>query len=311
MLSGNIKAIDPQFSQFYANSLYLGPSFAGAIEGSRLSAQHRNQWYELSSSFKTYSFSFDHYFKSFNSGLGCNFMQDVAGSSELGFLQAGIHYSYNFEIFNIWHVRPGLSFSYVEEGIFGNVLFIDQLRTDAGPSSASGQALEEARDIDAASSLIIYTKGFWLGATVDHLLKPEISLYSTKDYTEIKTSVYGGIDVHRRGRLLKPSEDVLTFAFLYKQQGTVRQLDLGAYWYNYPINIGLWYRGLPTFNSQRGDAAIFMLGLKFTTFNIGYSYDFTISNVLQYTRGSHEISATYKFNLTKKKKKGGLPCPEF
>ena len=57
----------------------------------------------------------------FNSGIGVLAYQDVAGTSQLGSMNLGLMYSYNFQIFNVWHVRPGLSFSYVEHGFFGVV----------------------------------------------------------------------------------------------------------------------------------------------------------------------------------------------
>lgn len=305
-------AQDPQFSQFYANPLYLGPSFAGAVEGSRITGQYRTQWRELPAPFVTYSTSYDHYFASFNSGVGINFISDVAGTSQLGVMQAGLHYSYNLKVFNIWHIRPGLSFSYLQHGIFGDITFIDEiLHPNSGGSAAPGVALENARDIDAGTSVLLYTDGFWLGGTVDHLLAPNVTLYASEAVIPIKTSIYGGIDFRRRGKLLKPSDDMMTFAFLYKQQETVRQLDLGAYWYSYPITLGIWYRGIPTVSSHRGEAVVFFAGIKTTTFNIGYSYDFTISNMLPHTLGSHEISFSYKFLLTKKVRKGGVPCPEF
>ncbi len=306
------KAQDPHFSQFYANPLYLGPSFAGATEGSRIAAQYRNQWWGTSTPYRTYSFSYDHYFSSFNSGLGANFLSDVAGTSSLGSIQAGIHYSYNFQVYNIWQIRPGLSFSYLEHGIFGDVTFIDEIDYEDNPGSTPTYSINSAKDIDAGASLLLYTEGFWFGSTVDHLLEPNVSLYSNSTATvPIKLSVYGGIDIRRKGRLLKPSDDVLTFAFLYKKQEQEQQLDLGIYWSNYPIVIGLWYRGIPQFNSEIGDAIIFMAGLKTHNFNIGYSYDFTISSILPYTKGSHEISATYKFLLPRRRTPGAVPCPEF
>lgn len=309
-LSLSVSGQDPQFSQFYANPLYLGPSFAGGVEGSRISTQYRNQWWDLPAPFVTYSVSYDHYFSTFNSGVGINFLKDVAGTTQLGIFQTGIHYSYNIKLFNVWYVRPGLSFSYLQHGLYGNIVFIDQLSGN-GSTSAPTQSLEQARDIDAGSSMLVYTNGFWLGATVDHLLTPNVSLHNTEANIPLKTSIYGGIDVRRKGRLLKPSDDVMTFAFLYKEQEEIKQLDLGVYWYNYPIVLGFWYRGLPLLNSQRGDALIFLAGIKVRHFNIGYSYDFTISDLLPYTRGSHELTATYKFLLPKRKKKGGVPCPEF
>ncbi len=306
-----IKGQDPHFSQFYANPLYLGPSFAGATEGGRVAAHYRNQWFDLGAKFNTYSISYDYYFSSFNSGVGVNVIQDVAGTSQLGVLQAGLHYSYNIKIFNIWHIRPGVSFSYLQHGINGEITFIDNLLADGDNTAAPPPALNQARDIDAGSSLLLYTYNFWLGGTVDHLLTPNVSLHAGEIKTPMKTSIYGGIDLRRRGKLLKPSDDVMTFAFLYKQQENIRQLDIGVYWSNYPFVIGTWYRGIPVVNSHRGDAVVFLAGIKTRNFNVGYSYDLTISNLLPHSKGSHEVSLSYKFHLPKRRKKGSVPCPEF
>ena len=49
----------------------------------------------------------------------------------------------------------------------------------------------------------------------------------------------------------------MTLAYLFKKQGPYNQLDLGVYWFKNPFVLGLWYRGIPPFNSQRGDALFF------------------------------------------------------
>jgi type IX secretion system PorP/SprF family membrane protein len=307
----NVNGQDPQFSQFYANPLYLGPSFAGAVDGSRIAMSYRNQWWESSSPFRAYSCSYDHYFSTFNSGVGINVFSDVSGSSNLGSLNIGLHYSYNFKVFNVWHIRPGLAFYYVEHGLDGKLLFIDDIIHNSNYTGAPVQSSQHSRDIDFSSSALVYTKGFWIGSTVDHLLTPSISLYASESNIPIKWSIYGGYEFRRKGKLLKPSDETMTFAFIYKKQESIQQLDLGVYWHNYPLVLGLWYRGIPFVNSQRGDAMIFLVGIKTRSFNIGYSYDFTISNLLSSVRGSHEVSLSYKFLLPKRSKKGGVPCPEF
>lgn len=310
LLGINVLGQDPQFSQFYANPLYLGPSFAGAVDGSRIAAQYRNQWTDFGAKFLTYSISYDHYFESFNSGIGVNVISDVAGSTQLGILQAGLHYSYNFKVYNVWHIRPGLSFSYLQHGIYGQTLLIDELLHPTGGTAAPSPALEAARDIDAGTSVLVYTEGFWFGGTFDHLLSPNVSMHAGEAVIPLKISTYGGIDVRRKGRLLKPSEDVMTFAFLFKKQQNIVQLDVGAYWYSYPLQLGIWYRGIPKISSNRGEAVIFLAGIKTRSINVGYSYDFTISDLLPHTVGSHEISLTYKFLLPARVKKGSVPCPE-
>jgi len=302
---------DPQFSQFYSNPLYLGPSFAGAVEGSRVAMVVREQWREAPANFRAYSISYDHYFSTFNSGVGIIAYKDVAGTSQLGSLNIGLQYSYNFRIFNLIHVRPGLAFYYVEHGFYGSLLFMDEIIHGGGNTGAPDPSRERSRDIDVGTSALVYTKKFWMGSTVDHLLTPSISLYAAESNIPVKFSIYGGYEFRRRGKLLKPSDETMTFAYMYKQQASIRQLDLGVYWHNYPLVLGLWYRGIPGVNSQRGDAMVFLMGIKTRQVNVGYSYDFTISNLLSAVRGSHEISLTFKFLLPKRTKKGGVPCPEF
>ncbi len=308
----SVSGQDPQFSQFYSNPLYLGPSFAGAVEGSRIAASYRDQWREAPAKYIVKSISYDHYFGTFNSGIGVLAYQDVAGTSQLGSMNLGLMYSYNFQIFNVWHVRPGLSFSYLEHGFFGDLLFMDQIVQDGGTTTGAQKPVtDRARDIDVGTSALVYSKKFWMGSSFDHLLTPDISLYASESILPVKVSVYGGYEFRRKGNLLKPSDETMTFTFLYKQQGAVNQLDLGVYWYNHPLVLGIWYRGIPLVNSHRGDALVMLVGIKTRDFNIGYSYDLTISNLLGTVRGTHEVSVAYKFLLPKRTKKGGVPCPEF
>ncbi|MCG8701680.1 MAG: PorP/SprF family type IX secretion system membrane protein [Bacteroidales bacterium] len=308
-------AQDAQFSQFYSAPLYLGPSFAGAVDGSRVCANYRKQWVGFGSPFQAYSVSYDHYFSSFNSGLGVFMLSDVAGSAELGTKTLSVQYSYNITLFNIWHLRPGLSFAYVEHGLHGELLSFSILQRRYTPSTSAGTDLapdlRTSKDIDAGVSLLIYSHDVWLGATVDHLLQPDVTLHNVSASIPLKTQVYGGWTFRKKGKLLKPSEDAMTVGFIYKNQGNIEQLDIGTYWSNDPLVLGIWYRGIPVLNSDWGDAVVFLAGIKTRNFNIGYSYDFTISRLLLHSRGSHEISLAYKFLLPKRKRKDAVPCPEF
>lgn len=311
MLAMHAVAQDAQFSQFYSNSLYLAPSFAGASGGSRITAAYRDQWIGLPSTFRTYSFSYDHYFSDFRSGLGFLGYKDAAGTGELGTFSMGILYSYNFQVFNNFQLRPGLHFSYLEHGLAWEKLeFIDQVM-HSGQGIIQPEPLAKTRDVDMSLSLLSYNDKMWIGASADHLLSPNISLYADKTIIPLKISFFGGYDIIKKGRLLKASEESMTAAFLFKRQGRFTQLDAGLYWFKNPFVVGLWYRGIPPFNSQRGDALIVLLGYKTPYFNIGYSYDLTISNLISNAIGSHELSMSLKFALPKRQKRGEVPCPEF
>ena len=108
---------DPTFSQFYANKLYLSPSFAGATEQYRLAMNYRNQWPAVPGVFHTYSISFEKAMPNFNSGIGILATYDVAGSGNLSTTNIGLLYSYDFNINKNWHIRPGLTSSSIISGL--------------------------------------------------------------------------------------------------------------------------------------------------------------------------------------------------
>lgn len=314
-------AQDPQFSQFYSNALYLAPSFAGLMSDNRFSASYRNQWPEIGNGYTTFSGSFEHFFSKFNSGLGVQFMTDRAGTGNLRSFSAMLHYAYDFRLIDDWHVRPGLSFGYVERAIdFNRLLWRDQMSaTGTDPYTAEVPAFDKVGDIDFGTSIIAYSQVFWFGTTVDHLLRPNQSLYdferaeTNQARVPMKYSLFGGAKVTAKESLLRPVPTSLQIAFYYRQQAHYSQLDLGLYWYRSPLVIGLWYRGIPVLRDNAyNDALIMLIGYRTRQFNIGYSYDFTLSKLVMATGGSHEITLAYTFRYSiPKKRMHMVPCPEF
>jgi len=129
--------------------------------------------------------------------------------------------------------------------------------------------------------------------------------------TPIKYTFFGGAKLISKGKLLRPVDESVTVVFQYRMQGDYRQLDLGLYWYYSPLVLGLWYRGIPKTNALAGDAVSFLAGVKMYRFSFGYSYDFTISYLVNSTHGAHEFSMIYEFFTKKRKRYHAIPCPEF
>lgn len=310
----SLSAQDPNFTQFYSNPLYLGPSFAGGIAGHRAVANYRNQWLGVKDAYQTYSLSYDHNFVNFHSGLGLNAIRDEAGTGNLGNTKMGLLYSYDFTPFPEWHLRPGLGFYVLQTSIdFSKLIFGDQLTSDpTPPTSIVPPGKNSIYDIDVASSLLAYSDNTWIGATWDHMLQPTTSFYNDQSRLPFKFSVYGGIRKIMRGFLLSKIEESVTGAFYYRQQGTYRQADIGLYWYRVPISFGVWYRGLPLSKAyKKYDALAFMVGYKYQQVSFAYSYDFTISRLGFNSGGSHEISLIYEFKVNTKKRWKPIPCPTF
>ncbi|MGI6339226.1 MAG: PorP/SprF family type IX secretion system membrane protein [Bacteroidales bacterium] len=306
---------DPTFSQFYANALYLAPSFAGATSDYRLALNYRNQWPAVPGVFHTYSISFDKALVNFNSGIGVIATYDVAGSGELSTTNIGLVYSYDFNITQDWHIRPGVNFKFYYLGLdIYKLVFSSQMTGSGTGPSVYPPPFENVADIDFATSALVYNDRIWAGFTLDHLLRPKQSFYGDDANLPVKINVFGGLQVLRKTRLKQTLQEVLSVAMNFQKQADFYQSDIGLYYYRSPLIFGLWYRGIPFATSQAGDAIIGLIGIKTNQLHIGYSYDFTISNLISSTAGSHEVSLIYEFNsssLGQKRKIRAIPCPEF
>jgi type IX secretion system PorP/SprF family membrane protein len=188
--------------------------------------------------------------------------------------------------------------------------------TGSGTSPAvTPPPFDNVADIDFATSALAYNDRTWGGFTLDHLLKPKTSFYGDDATVPIKLNVYGGTQILKKTRLRQKTAEVLSVAINFQKQGKFYQSDVGLYYFKNPLIFGIWYRGIPLVTSQAGDAIIGLIGIKTAQLHIGYSYDFTISNLISSTGGAHEISLVYEFNnLTLgqlKKRIRAIPCPEF
>jgi type IX secretion system PorP/SprF family membrane protein len=274
----------------------------------------------VSGVFVTYSFSYDHFFDKFNSGVGVLIMKDVAGTGDLGITNIGLQYSYDIKVTPEIHVRPGIHFNYTQQGLnFHKLTWPDQLVNPNG-GTIENEPNTSRPDVDFAASLLGYGERWWAGFTVDHLLRPDYGLYNNEARLPIKYSVFGGYQIIKRSRLQNPIDETVSIAAYYRRQHIYQQLDIGLYWYKAPLMVGVWYRGIPFLKGDsehyqkdpRGDALAFLVGYKMNQLRVGYSYDFTISKLVSSTGGAHEIVFTYEFKTTRKKKRNRMiPCPEF
>jgi type IX secretion system PorP/SprF family membrane protein len=276
----------------------------------------RDQWPAVPGVFQTYSISFDKAMPNFNSGIGVLATYDVAGSGDLSTTNIGLLYSYDFNINKQWHIRPGVNFKFYYLGLnIGKLIFNSQITGSGTTPPVSPPPFSKVADVDFATSALIYNDEIWAGFTLDHLLTPNESFYGDDSKLPIKFDLYGGIRLLGHARLRRKLIEALSLAGNFQIQGKFMQTDVGLYYYKTPFIFGIWYRGIPFMTSQPGDAVIGLIGIKTKQLHIGYSYDFTISNLIASTGGAHEISPVYEFNSFSigggRKKIHAIPCPEF
>ncbi len=307
--TNSLYAQDPQFSQFYANPLFLNPAFAGATECGRLNFNYRNQWPALSKAFITYNISYDQNIPGINSGIGLLVMSDQQGDNALNRLNASGFYSYKLKLTSDFLLSFGVKATYYQESLnWQKFIFSDQIETTSGNHDKLSQETPPDNStvtaIDfSAGTIFSYLDKFFVGVAVDHLTQPNISFYNNSNsILPMKIAIHGGITANlSEGTLGNARQEdwVLQPNILYLQQEMFHQLNAGIYISKYPFVLGAWFRH----NFQNPDAAIVLVGITYNNIKLGYSYDITMSNIGGSAGGAHEISFSWNFCIYKQEKR--------
>jgi type IX secretion system PorP/SprF family membrane protein len=316
---------DVQYSQYYANPIYLNPAMVGSTGMSRVGFNFRNQWPALDQTFLAYTAYFDHYEERYNSGFSIIFHGANESFTETSWNEVGLGYSYRLQLSEDRFIQAGIQGSFItRDAYFGRVIFGSQLDINRGSIDLSGNGFageSQVRDVDAHAGLVYYGKRAWLGAAMGHLLSPDISyLLEGTSRLPKKISLHGGyrfsLDPGYINDYFNNTDQERSFSvgFNYKQQGQFSQLDLGTEFFFEPLALGLWYRGLPTkYDLPNHESLVAMLGVSLDSgLDVGYSFDFPISAYsLGRSGGSHELSVRYVFSSQASGKKRYQPLPSF
>jgi type IX secretion system PorP/SprF family membrane protein len=329
-----VTAQDPQYSQFYAAPLYLNPAFAGSTNQSRVGINYRNQWPAIDANFTTFSAFYDTYIEDKNSGVGVLLTRDREGILGLQSISVAFQYSYDLQITKGLSFRPGVQFAIYNRSInFDKLTFGDQFDPLTGevinPTSAEGLNSGQSKFFpDLSFGGLLYSKRAWLGFAAHHITQPNQSMLGEESRLPMKLSAHAGLKFYftpgemGAGFYRKEQERSVAPAIQYRHQGEFDQMDVGFYFTFEPLIIGTWYRGVP-FKKVNGfnnnESVVLLVG--FTkkgakdVLNIGYSYDYTISQLGPGSGGAHEFSLVYSWSTRNPRKppkdKLMIPCPDF
>jgi type IX secretion system PorP/SprF family membrane protein len=305
-----VKAQDPEFTQFYSNPLYLNPAFAGSKKCPRIVMNYRNQWPNISGNFVTTSVAYDQRVDGLNGGLGFIVMQDNAAQT-LKTLRASAIYAYSINVTRKFTVNLGAEATFFQKSLdwnkltFGDMIdprrgFVYQTNDVPRGGTASG--------VDFSAGILGFSDKFYFGFAAHHLTEPNESLLNN-DTPESRlpmkfTGHVGAMIPIDGGNGYTKSKTFISPNLLFRNQGTFNQLNMGLYVKSGVMTYGAWYRNR--------DAFIVSVGIDADNFRIGYSYDVTISKLSLSSGGSHEVSLGIVFPCKPKKKVfRTISCPSF
>lgn len=295
---------DPEFTQFYANPLYLNPAFAGTAYCPRLNLNYRNQWPGIAGSFITYSASYDQHVDAFKGGLGLLVWSDRAGEGTLITTNISAMYSYQLPVTRTFSIKAGAQVTFAQKKVdWSKLKFGDMIDSRRGfiYNTNEVQRDQPATYFDFSAGLLGFSDKYFFGIAVNHLAEPDESVIEGESPLPRKYTFHGGAIIPLES---KGNETTLSPNILIQKQQDFLQFNFGMYYTTGPIIAGLWYRNVDSF--------IALVGFQSGIWKTGYSYDITISKLTNKTAGSHEISTSFIFDCQPQRRRfRTISCPSF
>lgn len=274
---------DAQMSNYWVLKQTFNPAFAGQGNMLNLSALGRQQWVGITNAPKTFWISAEMPYRFMNKvhGLGLNISNDQIGLFSNTYIYG--QYAYKKKIKSNT-LNVGVQMGIASIGFDGTDLYNPTGEAFSSSDDAMVYSNEKSSTFDMGLGLTWIAKDYYVGLSASHLLEPNYDLGNNIS-SDIPRTYYliagGNINLSNPLYQLQPST-------LVKYCGNVMQVDVTArFVYNKLFNVGASWR--------KDDGVVFMLGASIKGFNVGYSYDWSTSQISLASSGSHELYVTYSF----------------
>ena len=304
----------PQYSQYMMNSYLINPAISGIEDYVDVKTGYRNQWTDFPGAPVTYylsanmpigkpdrtsvgatpnisktvrrPLSLSTEFRGAprvpgHHGLGIAIVSDRIGQSTQNSISAS--YAYHIPVTGTMKLSVGVSGGITQYGLdLANIQVKDHV-DNAVDNQPNLTAIQPNINLGAW----LYSRHFYLGLSVNQLLFDNFN-YAGKGQTVSTYSWLGTTYPHyflTAGVRFEPSEEwALVPSALIKK---VSQAPV-----SFDVNLKAIHKDRFWFGAsyRHKDAVVGLLGVNISSFiNLGYSYDYTLSNLNERSKGSHEI----------------------
>jgi type IX secretion system PorP/SprF family membrane protein len=277
---------DPLSSQYMFNTLTYNPGVAGTSGMICATALNRQQWVGFKGAPSTTVFNISAPVSPFKikSGVGLKVESDNVGFDK----DINISGTYAY----LMDLGPGKLGIGLSLGMLNKTLTPTwEIPSGDSHTPASGDPLipenkESAVAFDAGLGLYFKSDKYYGGLSITHLNQPKVKFSKGTPYVSRHYYLTAGYIM----QLPNPSLEFLPSVFAFSD-GKVAQFTLTSLIrYNKKVWGGVSYRA--------GDALIAILGFElYNGLRLGYSYDFTMSDMSTNSNGSHEFMVNYCFDL--------------
>jgi type IX secretion system PorP/SprF family membrane protein len=276
----------PQYTQYMLNDLAINPAVAGKDNFADMRSNNRYQWVGMTDAPRTYMLTLHSPLKNRHMGLGTHIYTDIVGPTRR--VGISLAYAYHIKIAEKTRVSLGLNAGIQQWGIDGHKLYLH----DAGDDNLLTQY--QTRIVpDFGAGIYFHNEKWYLGFSAPQLYQSPIKLFPDGDHegTLVTHFLLNGaykFDINDDFKV-EPS-----FLAKYANPAPIK-VDIGVrVIYQEQVWLGVGYR--------HNDALTALVGFMYKNYlMIGYSYDFTTTNLKNYSSGTHELMLGLRFSKQQSK----------
>lgn len=285
----------PVFSQYYFNEMVINPAYAGSHIQLSATLMYRNQWVNFPGAPRTFSASGHMAILGSKIGVGMLINRDVIGS------YTNDHF-YGYYSYRLMFPNATLSFG-LQAGF--NILGADYSNIDLQDKldDSFGNLVNSLKP-NFGTGVFYSRKNFFAGFSVPFIINNKVAGKVESLLNGIQEARYyfirtGAIFPINKTESVKISPSLL----LRAQEGQPLNLDINNAFIFYDVfSVGVSYRNI--------EGIISFIDLKLSDkLHFGYSYDWTQSELNQFSNGTHEFMINYRSPI--RKIHGNVECPSY
>ncbi|MGG6231477.1 PorP/SprF family type IX secretion system membrane protein [Tenacibaculum sp. SDUM215027] len=271
---------DPQYTQYIYNMSIINPAYAGSKEKISLGLLARSQWVGVSGAPKTFS-GFIHSPVSRKIGLGLSLIHDKIGPVSETHAYADFSFTINTSenAKLAFGLKAGATFQQI------GLLTLNQVESNDPQFSQNSNKTHPNFGVGA----FYYKENFYVGASIPNLLETLHFERSNGKITKASEKMHGFLTA---GYVIDLKND-----FQLKPSVLVKYADSSPLSLDLSLNL-LWNNKVEFGVAHRIDdswSAIINFKIR-KDLRLGYAYDYTVSNLGEFSSGSHEFLLLFDFN---------------
>ncbi|MBL7925113.1 MAG: type IX secretion system membrane protein PorP/SprF [Bacteroidia bacterium] len=277
---------EPQFTQYMFNEMFINPAYAGSREHMAMTALYRNQWVGMDGAPKTQTFSAHTPLRNEKIAVGLSMLHEEIGVTQ------------DFSVFGTYAYRIPTEKGFFSMAVSGGIIhhqeqLLEVKIQDQGDYSFMGTPRLTVPNMGFGT--YYSSRNYYVGLSIPRMLQNKVDAVTGKASNKVNIPYWhyylmgGYVFTLNESVKLKPT------CMVKAVSGAPVIADIGAH---VLLNEVLWLGG--SYRTSDSWAAVVQMQLN-KQMRLGYSYDYTLTDLNQFNSGTHEITLGYDFSFNKNK----------